>query len=292
MTATVERASKRPYVKDLVVQFGLLSSKTSLLTPSVPNAKKAEQFHKACPTCGTANPHRVRQRYVCSDDPEHGPFMPDELLTCTEIDGNVVIVDAEAVEAAKASDLPEKLLELRSHPYQPEKTFASGSAYVLIPSSPNDKFYAVLLQLIDDDGLVRTETGPKMLVGEVALRKGTEAFVRVERWGGHLVLRQLLRPEDVDSFPEIDAGVETKMVDLARQLVDAQAEEFDPEAYRADVRERLAAVVAAAQDGEVLVPAHEAREQQSTEDLMAALEAAVAVAQKPARKTKAKAGAK
>jgi hypothetical protein len=266
---------KKPFVRGLNLTFGLLSVNGNVLNVRKPNVKAEESFKMICPL-HPSTPHLVSQRYVCADGIDPEPFLPGDCLKGRPTDDGYVVVDADEAKAIRTSDIPPKTLDLAAHPYEPSSTFASGGAYVFAPESAN-QFYSTLLLLVDEQGVVETESGPKMLVGLVAYKKGSETFVRLERWGKQLVLRELIRPQDVDEFQPTEGTVDTKVLDMARQLIDAQAEDFDPDAYRAKVRDRIAALVEQAADGQVDVKALTAAPRESIEDLlMKSLEAAVA----------------
>lgn len=272
---TTATAAKRPHLKSLNLSFGLLSMTGNVMTVKKANSAKEENFKMVCPLHAD-DPHGVKQRYACEHEPDGETFLPGECLKGRETDDGMVIVSAEAAKSVRESDLPEKTLDLRAHPYEPATTFAFGNAYVFVPDAAH-QFYSVLLQLIDEQGVIQTESGAKMLVGLVSFRKGSESFVRAERWGSQIVLRELLRPEDVDQFPTLDGTVDTKHIDLARQLIDAQSEDFDPETYKASVRDRIAALVEAAKNGEVdLTPKTKA--EPKVADISALLEQSLAAA--------------
>lgn len=258
-------------VKGLNLSFGLLSVVGDVLNVKRPNAAKDEQFKKICPL-HPGDPHLVSQRYVCADGLADDVLLPSECLKGRPVEDGFKIVSQDDISKAKESEIPKKTLDLAAHPYDPTTTFASGQAFVFRPEAAN-QFYSALLLLVNEQGVVETETGDKMLVGLTSFRSGSEAFVRLERWGSQLVLRELIRPEDVDSFESIDGTVETKVIDMARQVIEAQSEEFDPSAYRSRVRERIAALVEA--EGEGVQPLTTARPK---EDTMALLEATLAEA--------------
>lgn len=274
MTTTDIIPIKTPYIKGLSLQFGLLSMTGSVFSPKVANAATGEKFSMVCPL-HPADPHGVKQRYVCINDQDGNSFVPGDCLKGKETDDGMVIVSADAVKAVRTSDLPEKTLDLRAHPYTVASTFANGSAYIFQPDVPQ-AFYATLMELVDEQGVVTTESGPKMLVGLVSFRKGIETFVRVERWDDQIVLRELIRPEDVDQFPAVDASVDTKLLDMARQLIDAQAEPFDPDTYKASVRERIAELLEQAKTGEVDIEA--LKPEAKVMDMAALLEQSLAAA--------------
>ena len=284
MTNTTVTPHKKPFMKGLNLSFGLLSMSGSVISPKRSNAALEESFKMVCPR-HPEDPHGVKQRYVCTNEQDEVGFLPSECLKGKETDDGLVLVTNEAIAAVRLSDLPEKTLELRAHPYEASSTFASGSAYIFQPDIPQP-FYATLMQLVDEQGVVSTENGPKMLVGLVSYRKGSEAFVRVERWGDQLILRELVRPEDVDLFQPVDASVDTKLLDMARQLIDAQAEPFDPDTYKASVRERIAELIQQAKDGEVDIEALKPESQAKVMDMAALLEQSLAAAK--AKKSKKK----
>lgn len=265
-------AIKKAYVKDVTLSFGQLSVVGSVFTPKKALANADEQFKMACPL-HPDDPHGVKQRYVCADDPGDS-FEPSACLKARVVDEQYVIVDAEAAKAAKKSDLEPKHLALTPHPYDPMTTFASGSAYVFTPADLASGVYAALLELVDERGVIDTADGPRMLVGLVALRSGTEMFARLERWGSQLIIRELIRPSDVDNFESIDTDVSTKVLDMARELVAVTTEEFSPDTYRSTIRERIVAL--AGEGGDGTVP--EAYKPKEKEDLAALLEASLAAA--------------
>lgn len=267
---------KRPTLAGLNVTFGLLSMKGNVLTVKKANSNKSEEFKMVCPL-HPETPHGVKQCYVCINDTAGETFLPGECLKGREEGDDLILVPKDAIaDARQGGDLPAKTLELRAHPFDPSATFASGSAYVFQPEAAS-QFYATLLALMDTDGVIQTESGPKVLVGLVSLRKGSETFMQLDRWGDQLVLRELVRPEDVDSFEPVDAVADTKLLNMARQLIDATAEEFDPEVYKASVRDRIAALVEQAKNGEIDLEVF-AKPTATVDDMAAILEASLEAA--------------
>lgn len=269
MTTAVK---KKPYVKGLRVTLGLLSTVGDVLNVKKPNAGAEAKSKYACPL-HPDTPHGVEQRYICSENPDEEPFTPGECLKGKETPDGFVILNQEELAKARLSALPAKTLELRAHPYASDETFASGGAYIFQPESADD-FYSTLLLLVDEKGVVETESGPQMIVGLVALRSNSEAFVRVERWGDQLVLRELIRPEDLDTFEPLEVSVESKMLDMAKMLLDAQSEEFDPETYKSAIRERIAQLSVLELGAEAPVVSS----RQEKQDTFALLEASIAAA--------------
>lgn len=264
---TTATNTKRPVLTGLKLSLGLLSMSGSVLTVKRTNSGKAAETKMVCPL-HPDQPHGVKQRYACELAPTGATFWPADCLKgIPGADGKLAVVQADAVKEARISELPERTLDLTSHPYDATTTFPQGLAYVFNPDG-QQQFYNILLQLVDEQGVVQTESGPRMLVGLVTFRKGSESFVRVERWGSQLVLRELVRPEEVDEFVTLEGSVDTKNLDMARQLIDAYAEDFDAEAYKSRVGERIAEL--AGTEGEA--PAPKVKLEPKVQDISALLE--------------------
>ena len=75
---------------------------------------------------------------------------------------------------------------------------------------------------------------------------------------------------------------------MARQLIEAQATEFDPTKYRDEYRERVLELIERKAAGEEIAVQPMAEESQEVPDLMAALEQSLAAAQGGRRKAPAK----
>lgn len=275
-----DTAKKRAFVDGLSISYGLMSMKGRVLTAVKSGSAIKSGFKLACPLDGhQAEPHAVSQRYVCAEQPDNGEsFTSGDCLKRREAaDGTSVIVSSEAVQKVKLSPLPERTLELRAHPYDPSLVFAAGSAYVFEPEAAS-QFYLVLRERLDDQGIIQTDAGPRMLIGMVAYKKGSESFVRLERWGDQIVIRDLVRPEDVDDFEKVDGSLDTKLADLFGQLVEAQTEDFEAETYRSSVVDRVNALVEQAKNGEVEIDALAPKPVENVQDLTAMLEASLAAA--------------
>lgn len=265
-------ALKKSYVNNVTISLGLLSVTGNIYSPTKVNAKKDEQFKMACPL-HPDTPHGVKQRYVCEQEHDN-IFEPSDCLSA-RVDGDKwTIVNKDDIAAAKASDLEPRKLELTAHPYDPMTTFASGGAHVFLPSEVDSGVYAAFLELVDERGVVETDDGPQMLCGIVSLRKGSETFERLERWGDQLVLRELVRPQDVDEFQKIDTDVSVKELDMARQLIATLSEEFDADRYKSSIRERIVALAESGESGEV--PAFKAKTEK--EDLSSLLARSLEIA--------------
>jgi non-homologous end joining protein Ku len=274
------KITKRAFTKDLSIKFGVMETVGHLYTPLVPNAKKDEKFRKVCSTCalaGDAVP--VAQRYICTEHPdEHGLMEPSETQSAKEVNkDDLVLVDKDLLaEAKEASELPAKTLILSAHDAAQVEPYMvhTGSTYVFAPDG-DSQFYGILHRIIDEAGYVQTDTGPKVLMGQMLVRSDEKVF-RVTKWNSQIVIQEVARPEDIDSFTPTNVEVEDKLVVLTKMLVETGTEEFVPETYRKTVRDRYSALVEAAGDGAPLVSPIKEKAGQSVDDLAALLEQAIA----------------
>lgn len=273
------KVTKRAFMRDLNLKFGVMEAVGDLYLPLVPNAKKDEKFRKVCPTDalkGEAVP--VEQRYVCSEHPDHGEFLPAECQSAKEISkGEFVLVDKDLIaEAKEASELPAKTLILSAHDADSVEPYMVhvGSTYVFSVAGES-QFYGILQSILDDAGYVQTDTGPKVLMGQMLVRSEEKVF-RLTKWNGQIVIQEVARPEDIDSFTPPNAEVDEKLVVLTKMLVETGTEEFVPETYRKTVRDRYAALVASVEDGTPVGTDEIVKSADKTEDLMALLQQAIA----------------
>ena len=149
--------------------------------------------------------------------------------------------------------------------------------------------------------MVLQETG-RIAVGKYAAR-GKQYLVMVRPMENGLVMEQLHYPDELRSFAEVpveDATVKPAELKLATQLVEqAASDQFKPEDYKDEVRERMLALIQRKVEGEDITLAPTAEPQHKIIDIMEALKASLAAgnSRKPAqpaekKPAKAKAAAK
>ena len=109
-----------------------------------------------------------------------------------------------------------------------------------------------------------------------------------------LVMEQLHYPDELRSFSEVpidDATVKPAELELATQLVEqAASDEFVPENYKDEVRERIMALIQRKVDGEDISVSPTAEPEHKIIDIMEALKASLAAGgvRKPAQQAKSK----
>ena len=116
------------------------------------------------------------------------------------------------------------------------------------------------------------------------VRAGRESLCLVRAKGDALALETLFLAEDVYSQAEISEAVEETKVkktelDLARQVIESLAGDFEPRSLASEYRRDLRALLEAKMRGEEIV-APEPTEVAPVIDLMEALKASVAAAKK------------
>jgi len=145
--------------------------------------------------------------------------------------------------------------------------------YYLAPDKESAKAYRLLADVMLELG--------KVAVGRFVLRS-KEALVAIRPIDGVLCLEtmryadEVLAPDAV--LPDVaDAAPPTdRELDMARQLVNTLAGEFDPEKYRDEYREELLLLIDRKAAGEEIVAPAAPEEPAKVLDLMAALEASLA----------------
>jgi DNA end-binding protein Ku len=135
--------------------------------------------------------------------------------------------------------------------------------------------------------MVLVETG-RIALGKYAAR-GKQYLVMVRPMENGLVMEQLHYPDELRSFAEVpveDASVKPAELKLATQLVEqAASEQFRPEDYKDEVRERMLALIQRKVEGEDITLAPTAEPEHKIIDIMEALKASLAAgaSRKPAQ---------
>lgn len=144
-------------------------------------------------------------------------------------------------------------------------------SYYLEPGKAAAEGYALLRQAL-------AETGKHGLVRFAMRGKLHLGVLRVS--GDLLVIHTIAWPDEVrkPSFPALDKPVALKpaVVEMAKQLVEAMTEPFEPAAWRDTYTDRLGEFIAAKADGGEFISAKPEPEDETIKDLLAALEASVA----------------
>jgi DNA end-binding protein Ku len=269
------------------LSFGLVSIPVGLAPATKPAARQSDVsfrlLHRECLT-------PIKQKRWC---PTHDREVTnDELVKGWEIaKGQFVIVEEAELEALERHDDSRTIDIERFVPLGDVDPVWMDRTYFLVPGAApaQRRPYKLLLEAMEESR-----------VGAIGrfVRSGRESLCLVRARGRGLVLETLYLAEDVYSQAEIDEAMEgTELKDaeleLARQIVDGLAADFEPEELTSEYRSDLRALLEAKLRGEEITVPEPAEEQAPAVDLIEALKASVAAAKvstdrkKPAAKPKA-----
>ena len=256
------------------LSFGLVSIPVGLAPATKPAARQSDVSFRLLHR-EDATP--IKQKRWC---PAHDrEVTQDEIVRGFEVSkGQFVIVedaDLEAIERADDSRSIEITRFVRQEDVDP---IFFDRTYFLVPAdAPAQRRPYVLLL----EAMRQTETAA---LGRF-VRSGRESLCLVRAKGDALALETLFLAEDVYSQAEISEAVEETTVkkselDLARQVIDSLAGDFEADALVSDYRRDLRALLEAKMRGEEIVTPEAEEEPAPVIDLMAALKASVAAAKK------------
>jgi DNA end-binding protein Ku len=254
------------------LSFGLVSIPVGLAPATKPAARQSDvSFRLLHRECGTP----IKQKRWC---PKHDREVgPDELVKGWEVSkGQFVVVEDEELEALERQNDSRSIDIERFVPLGAVDPIWMDRTYFLVPASApaQRRPYTLLLQAMEESGMGAS--------GRV-VRSGRESVCLVRPRGQGLVLETLYLAEDVFSQAEIDEAMESTDVkgpelELARQIVDGLAADFDPEALTSEYRRDLRVLLEAKLRGEEIAEPEPVPEKAPVIDLMEALKASVAAA--------------
>jgi DNA end-binding protein Ku len=253
--------SARP-IATSTISFGLVSLPVKMYATSESKARIG--FNMVHEKCGT----RVRQQYVCPKDDEVVPR--EDIIKGYEFaKGQFVLFqpdELKAVEQPKTDSI--EITEFV--PADQVDRLYFDRAYYLGPDKGGARAYRLLSGAL-------VETG-RVAIAKYATR-GKQYLVMVRPFQDGLIMEQLRYADEVRSFSDVpveEGDVDGKELELAVQLVDqASSDEFDPQSYKDEVRDRMMELIQQKIDGEEITVA--ATEEPKTQiiDLMAALKASL-----------------
>jgi DNA end-binding protein Ku len=260
------------------ISFGLVSIPVGLALATKPAARQSDVsfrlLHRECRT-------PIRQKRWCpTHDQEVGP---DELVKGWEVaKGEFVIVEEEDLEAIEQTDDSRSIDIARFVPLDTVDPIFFDRTYFLAPSSnaAQRRPYVLLLEAMKETDMAA--------MGRFVLR-GQEHYCLIRPRGDALALETLFLAEDVRSQAEIEEAVDETEVrdqelDLARQVIESLASDFEPEELQSEYRRDLRAMLEAKLAGEEIARPEPAADEAPVVDLMEALRASVAEASKTKKK--------
>jgi DNA end-binding protein Ku len=285
------------------ISFGLVTVPVKLVTATRSQDVRFHQLEE-----GTGS--RIRYRKVSEGSGEEVPA--ERIVKGYELSpGQYVVVDEDemaalAPKATRAIEIEDFVDLEQIDPIYFEQP------YYLVPDRAAGKPYRLLLQAM-------TELN-KVAIGRLVMR-GKEHLVAIRPLDGMLCIETMRYPDEVvpadklEGLPEAESEPTKRELEMARQLVESLAADFEPEKYHDQYRETLLELIDRKAAGEEIVAEPLVEEPAKVVDLMAALEASLAragragdgaaeaprtvrkaatrkPARKPAKKSAAKASAK
>jgi DNA end-binding protein Ku len=256
------------------LSFGLVSIPVGLAPATKPAARQSDVSFRLLHR-EDATP--IKQKRWC---PAHDrEVTQDEIVRGFEVSkGQFVIVEDADLEAIERADDSRSIEITRFVKEDDVDPIFFDRTYFLVPADApaQRRPYVLLLEAMRE-----TETAA---LGRF-VRSGRESLCLVRARGDALALETLFLAEDVYSQAEISEAVEETTVkktelDLARQIIDSLAGDFEPDALVSEYRRDLRALLEAKMRGEEIVTPEPAEEPAPVIDLMAALKASVAAAKK------------
>jgi DNA end-binding protein Ku len=264
------------------ISFGLVNIPVKLYSAV---SKKTVRFHQL----DSKDNSRIQQKRVNANTGDEVPY--EQLVKGYELSPDRYVVikpeELESVEPKKTRTIDiEDFVEIGDidpiyydHPYY------------LAPGTGAAKPYKLLLE-----AMKATE---RVAIARVVIRS-KENLVAIRPRGDVLTMETLLfgdevvPPEDLGEIEGVgEAKATKKEVEMAEQLIDSLASEFDPSKYRDEYRETVLEMIERKAEGQEIAIQETPDEPEEVPDLMAALEASIAQGKRQSKpKPKAKAKAK
>jgi DNA end-binding protein Ku len=259
------------------ISFGLVSIPVKLY--SAAESQSALSFNQIHKKDGS----RVKQQLVNSRSGE--VVAREEIVKGYEFaKGQYVLFEPAELKALEATathtiDIVEFLKAEQIERQYLEKVYYLGT------DKGGARAYKLLSQALSETGRIG--------IGKYAAR-GKQYLVMVRPMANGLVMEQLHYPDELRAFSEVpieDATVKPAELKLATQLIEqAASDEFEPEKYRDEVRERMLELIQRKVEGEDITIAPSAEPENKIIDIMEALKASLAAgsSRKPAQQAEKK----
>ena len=259
------------------ISFGLVSIPIRMYVATHSEQVSFNMLHRDCGT-------RIRQQLYC---PRHErvvernetvkgyQFEPDRYVTFT--DEELRALEAEANRAIEIQEFV---------PLDQVDPIYFENAHYLGPDKGAEKAYHLLAEAME-------KTGKVALAQYV--RGGKEHLILIRPYDGGLVLHSMHYADEVRSLADVPTGGEPKVraneLQMAERLIEQLAsDDFQPEKYKDEYRERLQEVVQKKIAGEEVRVAEPEKPRAQVIDLMEALKASLRARERPAAAERETAG--
>jgi DNA end-binding protein Ku len=240
------------------IAFGLVSIPVKLFSAAESSEKLS--FNMVHRECGS----RIQQQLFCAKDER--TIDRSEIAKGYEFSkGQYVLFNEEELKALEEKstqqiEITEFVKAELIDPIYFEKPYYLG------PDKNGSRAYALLSRMLQETG--------RWAVAKYAAR-GKGYLVVIRPLGKGLVMQQLYYPNEIRSIDEIemgDADVKDSELKMAIQLAEMSAsDEFHPEQYRDEVRDRIRALIQKKIEGEEITSSADEEPHAQVIDLMEAL---------------------
>jgi DNA end-binding protein Ku len=258
-----------------IITFGLVSIPVELHVAARSQSLDLDLLHEPCKT-------RIRYRLYC---PTHERDVDrKEVVKGYKTNGGYVVVeDADFEKAERASSRAIEVVafveEAAVDPMYLERSYFVG------PQSDAERPYEVLLEAM-------RRSKKAAVVTFVMANRQQYALLRTA--DDRLTLHTIYYGDEVRDF-EADwkrARPSAEEVKFAERLIEAMVQEFKPDAYRDEYREKLLAIIRAKAKGEEVELPEAPRAPRKTVSLMSALRGSLDAMRKPLAKAEGQAAAR
>ncbi len=248
------------------ISFGLVNVPVKLYSAVSKKTVRFNQLHEK-------DNSRIQLKRFCGDEDIEVPY--EEIVKGYEISpGRYVVITPEELEALDPKktrtidiedfvDLDEIDPLFYEHPYY------------LAPDTGATKPYKLLLEALKETN--------KVAIARVVIRS-KEYLTAIRPAGDVLTMEtmlfadELIDPNDIDELPDEDTRATEREVDMARQLIESLATDFEPTKYHDEYRERVLDLIERKAEGQEVAITPEPEAPTAVPDLMAALEASLSAA--------------
>jgi DNA end-binding protein Ku len=248
------------------ISFGLLNVPVKLYSAV---SRKTIRFNELREDDGA----RIRHKRVAESDGEEVPY--EKIVKGYEVSPDRFVVLTRD-ELAELDPKKTRAIEIQEFVDLDQiDPIYFDQPYYLGPAEGAEKAYSLLVEAMGEEG--------KVAIGRFVLRN-REHLAALRPMDGVLTMATMRFPDEVvspeeldDVFPEETPNVQKREVEMARQLIESLASDFDPGQYKDEYREELLSLIERKAEGKELVT-HEGEEPEPTKapDLMAALEESLA----------------
>jgi len=245
------------------ISFGLVNVPVKLYSAV---SRKTVRFHQLHDETG----QRIQQKRVDSSTGEEVPY--DHVVKGYELaPDRYVVIEPQELDSLD----PEKTRTIDILDFvdlEQIDPIYFDHPYYLMPGPGAEKAYGLLRQAMDKAG--------RVAIAKVVIRS-KESLVAIRPSGRVMTMSTMLfhdeviDGEDLDDAPEAEAKASKRELEMAQQLIESLASEFEPERYRDEYRERVMELIERKAQGEEIAVAPAPEQPAKVPDLMAALEASI-----------------